>query len=167
MAKWAHHVAFGRFQLDLTEPSLWAAGTRLATTPKQLAILVHLVRNAGRLVSKEELLASIWHDCHVIDSVVKTHIGQIRQVLGDTAEKPVFLVLDNCEHLVDGCAALTHTLLTECPNLRILIGSRERLRIAGETVSPLTPLPVPPSSAVRWVDLMGCESVRLFVDRAK
>ena len=82
-------------------------------------------------------------------------------------EKPVLLVLDNCEHLVDGCAALTHTLLTECPNLRILIGSRERLRIAGETVSPLTPLSVPPGSAVRWVDLMGCESVRLFVDRAK
>jgi len=82
-------------------------------------------------------------------------------------DKPVLLVLDNCEHLVDGCAALTHTLLTECPNLRILIGSRERLRIAGETVSPLTPLSVPPGSVVRWVDVMACESVRLFVDRAK
>ena len=43
------------------------------------------------------------------------------------------LVLDNCEHLVEGCAELADTLLTTCPELKILATSREPLRVAGET----------------------------------
>ena len=43
------------------------------------------------------------------------------------------LVLDNCEHLIEGCADLTDTLLRTCPDLRILATSREPLRVAGET----------------------------------
>ena len=35
------------------------------------------------------------------------------------------LVLDNCEHLISPCAALASALLTGCPNLRILVTSRE------------------------------------------
>ncbi len=46
--------------------------------------------------------------------------------------KRVLLVLDNCEHLVEGCAALADTLLRACPELEILATSREPLRIAGE-----------------------------------
>jgi ATP/maltotriose-dependent transcriptional regulator MalT len=43
--------------------------------------------------------------------------------------KKALLVLDNCEHLVEGCAVLTDTLLRACPELEILATSREPLRI--------------------------------------
>jgi predicted ATPase len=78
--------------------------------------------------------------------------------------RELLLVLDNCEHLVDDCAVLADTLLRTCPQLRILATSREPMRIAGETVLPVTPLSVPP--AAHQGALNEYESVRLFVERA-
>ena len=45
----------------------------------------------------------------------------------------LLLVLDNCEHLIEACAALADTLLRACPDLRILATSRQALGIDGET----------------------------------
>ncbi|MBI3962615.1 MAG: AAA family ATPase, partial [Deinococcus sp.] len=47
--------------------------------------------------------------------------------------KQLLLVLDNCEHLAVACAALATTLLRSCPGLRLLMTSREKLGIIGET----------------------------------
>ena len=55
----------------------------------------------------------------------------------------LLLLLDNCEHLVDACAALVDALLRACPALRILATSREPLRIAGELVWRVPPLDLP------------------------
>ena len=44
----------------------------------------------------------------------------------------MLVVLDNCEHLIDGCARVAESLLGSCPRLRILATSREPLHIAGE-----------------------------------
>ena len=59
----------------------------------------------------------------------------------DLAPTELLLVVDNCEHLVCGCAALADTLLHECPKLRILTTSREALGIGGENTR-LVPLSV-------------------------
>lgn len=48
------------------------------------------------------------------------------------ADRQVLLILDNCEHLVVACADLAETLLRSCPELRILVTSRQAMRIAGE-----------------------------------
>jgi non-specific serine/threonine protein kinase len=55
----------------------------------------------------------------------------------------LLLVLDNCEHLVQGCASLADTLLHACPKLRILATSREALGIGGENTWPVPPLGLP------------------------
>jgi len=55
-----------------------------------------------------------------------------REVLvGHLRDKQLLLVLDNCEHLADGCAALAAALLAAAPGLRILATSRHALRIPG------------------------------------
>ncbi|HEY0604206.1 MAG TPA: tetratricopeptide repeat protein, partial [Herpetosiphonaceae bacterium] len=82
------------------------------------------------------------------------------------------LVLDNCEHLVAACAALTQSLLHSCPALRVLTTSRETLDIIGECVCPVPSLtfPVPPAphdQPLQECDLLGFEAVRLFVERAQ
>ena len=41
-------------------------------------------------------------------------------------------MLDNCEHLIEGCALFAQTMLVSCPGLRILATSREVLGVAGE-----------------------------------
>ncbi len=53
------------------------------------------------------------------------------------------LLVDNCEHLVEGCAGLADALLRSCPNLKILATSREVLGVGGEVVWAAPPLSVP------------------------
>jgi predicted ATPase len=76
------------------------------------------------------------------------------------------VVLDNCEHLVAGCAELTARLLAACPGLRMLATSREPLSVAGEAQFPLALLPTSAPDAA-GVELAASDAVRLFVERAR
>jgi predicted ATPase len=53
------------------------------------------------------------------------------------------LVLDNCEHLIEGCASLSEALLGACPGLTILATSREALGVEGEALFLVPPLSLP------------------------
>ena len=65
------------------------------------------------------------------------------------ADREAVLVLDNCEHVIDVAASLAARLLADCPKVTILATSREPLRITGEVLWPLAPLPVPPEGESR------------------
>jgi non-specific serine/threonine protein kinase len=82
--------------------------------------------------------------------------------------RSLLLVLDNCEHLAEGCAQLALCLLKACPSLRILATSREPLRVTGETTWQIPPLRYLaggiPASAV---DVGRTAAGTLFVERAK
>ncbi|MDB4895292.1 MAG: hypothetical protein JWN15_1554 [Firmicutes bacterium] len=79
----------------------------------------------------------------------------------------MLLVLDNCEHLVDACAALADTLLRSGADLWILATSREALRIPGESLYPVPPLRVPVRTQLPAVDrLREFDAIALFLDRA-
>jgi predicted ATPase/DNA-binding CsgD family transcriptional regulator len=81
--------------------------------------------------------------------------------------RKMLLALDNCEHLVEGCAALADALLHACPNLRILATSREALGIAGERAWLVPSLSLPGSRTTPPLEeLPYYEAVRLFVERA-
>jgi non-specific serine/threonine protein kinase len=77
--------------------------------------------------------------------------------------KQLLMVLDNCEHLLDECAALASKLLGMAPELRILATSRQMLHVEGEHVLDVQPLPVPeevtPDAVAQY------EAVRLFEER--
>ncbi|MGI8685781.1 MAG: AfsR/SARP family transcriptional regulator [Acidimicrobiales bacterium] len=85
--------------------------------------------------------------------------------------RPVLLVLDNCEHMVEAAAHVAGALLRACPDLRILATTREPLKVAGETVWRVPTLSVPDTATAggRGLTLAGLreyEAVRLFLDRA-
>ncbi len=87
-------------------------------------------------------------------------------LLDVTSNKEALIVLDNCEHLVEGVAVLADQLLRSCPAVRLLATSREPLGVPGEMVWTLPPMP----HRVAGIDpdlLGGVESIRLFVDRAR
>ncbi|ASW55984.1 BTAD domain-containing putative transcriptional regulator [Plantactinospora sp. KBS50] len=78
------------------------------------------------------------------------------------------LVLDNCENLVTGCAALLRRLLPQCPRLRVLATSRAALRVAGERLVPVPPLAAPtPGTGYTLADLVLHPATRLFLERAR
>jgi predicted ATPase/class 3 adenylate cyclase len=79
--------------------------------------------------------------------------------------KQLLLVLDNCEHLIEGAAALAGALQRSCERLVILATSREALRIDGERLVPVPPLAVPGDGA-DLAAIADAEAVRLFADRA-
>jgi predicted ATPase/DNA-binding CsgD family transcriptional regulator len=82
--------------------------------------------------------------------------------------RQLLLVLDNCEHLVEPCAALVEALLSACPSLHILATSRDGLGVVGERIWPVPSLTVPDPVEPWTVEQLGAyESVRLFVERAR
>lgn len=82
------------------------------------------------------------------------------------APRQVLLVLDNCEHVIAGTADLVAALLATCPAVQILATSRAPLRVRGEQVWPLAPLPVPePTSCAE--EVARNPAVLLFRERAR
>ncbi len=76
------------------------------------------------------------------------------------------LVLDNCEHLTDACAAMVERLVRACPRLTVVATSREPLGVDGEVTWRAPSLSVPGSDR-DGVDGGPGEAVRLFVERAQ
>src|SRR5215467_1585593 len=82
---------FGPFRLDPTTQSLWRDEVLLPLPPKPFAVLAYLVAHAGQVVSKEALLEAVWPNTAVTEGVLKTCLGQIRQMLGETARTPQYI----------------------------------------------------------------------------
>src|SRR5213080_3791914 len=79
-------------------------------------------------------------------------------------ECDTFVILDNCEHLVDACAEVAETLLKGCPSVCILATSREALGVPGEQAWLVPPLSLP---ARTTAEVLGSEAGRLFLERAR
>ncbi|MEU4234070.1 BTAD domain-containing putative transcriptional regulator [Nonomuraea sp. NPDC026600] len=84
------------------------------------------------------------------------------RLVGALSDRPMLIVLDNCEHLIEAAAALAHRLLSACPGLRVLATSREALGVTGETLFPVSPLALPAEGAPP----LSAPAIRLFADRA-
>jgi predicted ATPase/DNA-binding SARP family transcriptional activator/DNA-binding CsgD family transcriptional regulator len=101
---------------------------------------------------------------------VREHPGQplIDTLIEAWHGENMLLILDNCEHLIDGVAHFANTLLDCCPRLRILTTSREALRVEGEVVWRVPALSLPEPQLLPSVsELEGSESARLFSERAR
>jgi len=79
-------------------------------------------------------------------------------------EHPTLVVLDNCEHLLEGVAQFVGELLRAAPDLRVLCTSREGLGLPGERILAVPPLAVPSEEGL---DAIAADAVRLFVERAQ
>jgi len=91
-------------------------------------------------------------------------IQTLRRLLGPAR---MLVVLDNCEHMVQACAELAHTLLSTCEGLRILATSREPLKVSGEVIWPVPGLSLPEGDRLPLPgELEGYAAVRLFTERA-
>ncbi len=83
-------------------------------------------------------------------------------------EAPTLLVLDGCEHLIDGASALAEKLFCGVPTLHLLATSREALRVEGENVHELAALGCPPDDqAISASRALEYPAVQLLVDRVR
>ncbi|WP_089936581.1 winged helix-turn-helix domain-containing protein [Candidatus Entotheonella palauensis] len=82
---------FGPFRLDLDNATLLQGEDPLPLQPKTFDLLVHLVRHAGELVSKDDLMETVWPDTIVSDSVLTASMSELHKVLGEMARKPQYI----------------------------------------------------------------------------
>ncbi len=95
------------------------------------------------------------------------YLGLLDSLTAALRTHRALLLIDNCEHLSEASAQLAESLLTNCPGIVILATSRAPLNISGEKIFPVLPLEIiNPGEGIPLTNLVQCESVRLFADRA-
>jgi DNA-binding winged helix-turn-helix (wHTH) protein/tetratricopeptide (TPR) repeat protein len=82
---------FGEFTLDVPERRLLRGTIPVHLAPKTHDVLVALVREAGRLVRKQELLARVWSEAFVEEGILTVHVSSLRKALGDTTPRPTYI----------------------------------------------------------------------------
>ena len=85
------------------------------------------------------------------------------------ATRSMLLILDNCEYLAYACAVMVDTLLKRCPDLHVLVTSRQPLAVAGERLITVTPLSAPDPTRLQLspVIINQFDAVALFSERAQ
>ena len=84
----------------------------------------------------------------------------LETLLDALAPQDALIVLDNCEHLIGGCAKAAEAIVRRCPRVHLLATSREPLRIAGETVYRVPPLSLPGPGVVDPAAAASCRRGR-------
>jgi len=82
---------FGEFILDVGERRLLRGTEPVRLSPRAHKVLVTLVREHGRLVTKEELLARVWPEAFVEEGILTVHISSLRKALGEDAHRPIYI----------------------------------------------------------------------------
>lgn len=75
------------YVLDLRRFELRKSGSRIPVEPQVLSLLFLLIENRDRLVSKDELIATVWNGRAVSDSAISSRIKSARQLLGDNGDE--------------------------------------------------------------------------------
>jgi predicted ATPase len=95
---------------------------------------------------------------------LKVSDDPLATVKAGIGHKQMLLILDNFEHLVEG-ALLVSELLQSCPQLKLVVTSRERLNLEEEHLLPLQGLPLP--KQISFAEAEYVDAIRLFMQRAK
>ncbi len=141
-------------------------------------------KTATALAAGQEIASIIPHPMIFVDLAAVAHgflvPFAIAAALGMSAEsddptaslirylqdRKAFLLIDNCEHVIDDAATLCEALLRAVPGLHILATSREPLQAEGERPYRLTPLAFPHDDHMNLKEALHYPSVELFVERA-
>ena len=84
-------IRFGPFTIDPGTRQLLRGSAECHLSPKAFDLLWSLVERRPKVVEKTELHARLWPDTFVVDGSLNVLIGQIRQALGDAAQRPRFI----------------------------------------------------------------------------
>jgi DNA-binding winged helix-turn-helix (wHTH) protein len=84
-------IIFSPFRLDVANQRLYRGDELIPLRPKSFAVLQYLLANAGKLVTKEQLLEVVWPETTVSDTVLKVCVRELREALGDDPKTPRFI----------------------------------------------------------------------------
>src|SRR5436190_4979755 len=134
-------ITFGTFRLDLANECLWRGAESISLRPKAFAVLQLLVKNAGRLVTKQEVLDTVWPGTFVGDAVLKDVVRQLREALKDNAASPAYIETSHRR------------------GYRFIGLSSQRVTSVrhDKRARPLQPAPAPPNFLLKQPQILGRE----------
>lgn len=83
--------SFNNFEIDLARHEMRHAGNRVHMEPQVFDLLVHLVRNRDRIVSKDELIDAVWNGRIVSEAALSSRVSAARRVLGDSGNEQAMI----------------------------------------------------------------------------
>jgi len=178
----AQLAAFIGRDRELAEVRALVASSRLVTltgaggcgkTRLSLQLAAELLDGFGDGVWLVELAAVLDEDAVAL--AVSEALGIARQpgrpvleaLLDALAPQDVLIVLDNCEHLIGGCAKAADAILRRCPRAHVVATSREPLGIGGEAIYRVPPLSLPGPGATSLQAVESSDAVALLANRAR
>lgn len=84
-------VTFGDYRFEPDTGRLWSGSREIRLTPKASDVLIQLVLHPGELVSKADLLATVWNGTAVGDDAVTSCVQELRRAFEDDAKEPRFI----------------------------------------------------------------------------
>ena len=82
---------FDDIRVDLEQMLITRSGARVDVEPKAFDVLRHLVEHRARLVTKDELLDTVWRGTFVTPNVLTRAVAQLRKALGDDAHQARYI----------------------------------------------------------------------------
>ena len=82
---------FEDIEVRESDYALVRAGEAVRVEPTAFRVLLYLLRNPGRLVTKEEIMAAVWHDTAVSDNSLTRSVATLRRLLDDSSREPRFI----------------------------------------------------------------------------
>lgn len=82
---------FDQFRIDATAFEVWNGDVRLAAQPQVIELLIMLIENRDRIVSREEIFDRVWHNRIVSDTTLSSRVKSLRKLLGDDGSKQRYL----------------------------------------------------------------------------
>lgn len=86
-------IAVGDLVIDVATHSVRRGDRKIELTTKEYAFLLELARNAGRVVSREDLIAHVWEDTNLYSNLVDVYASRLRRKIDDDDEIPMFMRL--------------------------------------------------------------------------
>ncbi len=86
-----HFYEFDSFRIDVDERQLLKGGKPVALTPKVFDILLALVENCGRTLSKDQLMQTVWPESFVEEGNLNRNVSTLRKALGEDSHYPRYI----------------------------------------------------------------------------
>jgi DNA-binding winged helix-turn-helix (wHTH) protein len=84
-------IEFGAYRYDSESRLLYRGDQEILLPPRVVAVLESLLKRPGKIVPKEDLLASAWEGSFVGEDSLTQAISQLRQALGDDPQRPTYI----------------------------------------------------------------------------
>ncbi|HEX6030100.1 MAG TPA: alpha/beta fold hydrolase, partial [Tepidiformaceae bacterium] len=86
-----HLFIFDEYEVDTRRYELRRCGEPVPVEPQVFEVLAYLVRNADRIVSKDELLDHVWPDRYVTEAALNSRLMTARKAIGDSGQEQRYI----------------------------------------------------------------------------